>query len=165
VREEQGLRREGWDRVQRNRVSQHDNVRSREGVVGWLRRRVRRLLDAIEVVRRTLTDEDLAYAEYRRHVDAHPFQNGYAPMFSDGKTRESFDSKLLGRRVPIEELKALIDRRRRDLEEPPGIDGERLIAIEIASKVTGPLQLVVAAILTWATCHELTIQIKFPRSP
>ena len=86
----------------------------------------------IAELRKLFDDDDLLWLEYRRHVDAHPFQNAYSRLDGQGKDRTTFKSKLLGN-LPLVDVKRRLQAfiaKRQD---------ERLLAVHFATRAVNHL--------------------------
>jgi len=86
----------------------------------------------IEVVRQRLTDDELIYADYRRHTEGHPTQRSYDVHWSRGNGGQVVDRRrvpAVGREFTVGELDAAI---RRVLLAHPN-EGE--IAVSFAKRI------------------------------
>jgi hypothetical protein len=84
---------------------------------------------AIEPVRRAFTDDELIYADYRRHTEGHPTQRSYDVRMNGGRINDRHGVPALGREFNVTELEAAIVR---VLEAYPN---EAAIAVAFARRI------------------------------
>lgn len=65
---------------------------------------------AIDPVRREFTDDELIYADYRRHTEGHPTQRSYDVRMSNGQINDRHGVPSLAREFTVAELDAAIVR-------------------------------------------------------
>jgi hypothetical protein len=63
---------------------------------------------AVEPVRQTFTDDELIYADYRRHTEGHPTQRSYDVRLNRGRVNDQHGVRALGREFTVAELTAAI---------------------------------------------------------
>lgn len=64
------------------------------------------ILSLVAEVRRLLSDEELIYLQYRRHLECHPFQHDYRMRRDQpgDRLKDWSESHLLKRRVSLDEV-------------------------------------------------------------
>jgi len=99
-----------------------------ESITSQLRGLAQLCLERIDAVKAALTEDELVYLEYRRHVEAHPWQNSYELRL--GKNGIIDTKEVFGERKSVDELNVLIRR----LLLKYGVN-EDAIAVELARRV------------------------------
>lgn len=92
-----------------------------------------RVLEAFEEIRAVFTDDELVYAEYRRHTEAHPVQHGYRLRWS--KKSGLIDTRpvpALGKVMSLADIDGALERVLRRYR------GETAIAVDFARRVQQP---------------------------
>lgn len=100
------------------------------------------VFSAIEQLKSALTPDELVYADYRRHTEAHPTQKSYDVRWSSKKSGivDTREVPTLGREFSVAELSEMT---RRVLTAHPN---EPSIAVAFARRVQGPTVALLTAV-------------------
>lgn len=93
------------------------------------------MLVAIDGVLAPLSRDERLYLEYRRHVDAHPFQSAYETLNSEGVQQSTFRSRLLEAELPLTDARAALGR----VIRAANVD-EAAIAMSVARRLLNPIR-------------------------
>lgn len=128
------------------------------GAVPIYRRWFAAILGAIAGARTALTDDELLYFEYRRHVECHIFQTQYnLRVARDGMVVERRRSNILSRDMTIEDTDAAIQRVLQRYR------GETTIAVDIAKRTARHLALVAALVKAYARADHRSFALGPPK--
>lgn len=105
---------------------------------------VTRVRRAIKAIAAAFNDDELAYLQYRRHVECHPLQNAYRLQLKREELRDTVHHRLLGRVMTVDETEAVFIRLLRKYKL-----NEDNIAIDFAGRALNLIAELEAAAPAW----------------